>query len=605
MQPQHCIPCIITGRVTGEKNSFHLLRLKAYIIINIILAAFLIIFSDAGGQVPASDIVEKEFVLSPLRPEFAEMDYRTITKNRVYLRRIMGWGDWPADNMTIEDDTIDLARHYRQFLDNKAYAFAVLSPDRRKLIGCVYLFPVRQNLSSVKIHYWVAENLAGTGPDKALLAKILTMLPNWGFKSAELPFENANQHGIASAKNLGLVQRPAEEWRTRRIFDWKADGIAAGKPDISEEIRKHRMGILVIKTAPGEKVTVKQMEHEFRFGTAISGHIFSGKVSSDDKVKYLKVLNRNFNSAVHENALKWYSTEKIRDKISYILADTMLSWCENNGLSMRGHCIYWAVDKFVQSWIKGLDDVSLRRKIKNRAVDVVNRYKGKITEYDVNNEMLHGHYYEKRLGSRIRHSMFQWCREADPNAILYVNDYGILNGGDLTEYEKQIDELIEAKVPVGGIGLQGHFGRGVNPARVKLVLDRLARFNLPIKITEFDINNKNEDIKAEGLAGLYETAFAHPAVEGIMMWGFWEGVHWRPDAALWKKDWTPAKAAKAYRDLVYNRWWTQFEGEANDQGVCEVKVFFGLHEVTIGGTSAKMVRISRKEGSKTIYMNSP
>ena len=228
---------------------------------------------------------------------------------------------------------------------------------------------------------------------------------------------------------------------------------------------------------------MNQLEHEFWFGTAISQQVFAGKVKSEDKQKYLSILKTNLNAAVHENALKWYSTEKARGILTYENADTMLAWCEENGLRLRGHCIFWCVDKYVQPWLKQLDNESLHNAVKRRATDVVNRYKGRIPEYDVNNEMLHGSYYKQRLGESIRYNMFEWCELADPELILYVNDYGILGGGDLDRYEKQIARFIEEGVPVGGIGLQGHFGdKGIDPAQVKHALDCLAKFNCRSKL---------------------------------------------------------------------------------------------------------------------------
>jgi GH35 family endo-1,4-beta-xylanase len=375
----------------------------------------------------------------------------------------------------------------------------------------------------------------------------------------------------------------------------------AEEQSLSSAVLKHRMGTLVVKAAPGAKVTIEQLEHEFWFGTAISRRIFSGNVQPEDKRKYISTLKANFNSAVHENALKWYSTERTEGTVTYDSADIMLEWCEDNGLRMRGHCVFWCVDKYVQPWIKQLDDDSLRVALKRRAVDVTRRYKGRILEYDVNNEMLHGGYYEQRLGDSIRHDMFEWCRTTDPGAILYLNDYSILSGGDLDNYEKQIAGLIEAGAPIGGIGLQGHFGpEGVDAAKVKRVLDRLAKFNLPIKITEFDINNKDEDIKAKGLADLYTTAFAHPSVDGILMWGFWEDQHWRPEAALWRKDWSPTKAAEAYRDLVYNQWWTSRKGVTDKAGTFKADVFFGRYRVTVDGQPPRVVWTGKKDAVKTV-----
>ena len=171
----------------------------------------------------------------------------------------------------------------------------------------------------------------------------------------------------------------------------------------------------------------------------------------------------------------------------------------------------------------------------------------------------------------------------------------ISSGGRGPRYVKHIADLIAAGAPVGGIGVQGHFRGRVNPTHVKKTLDALAKFKLPIKITEFDINTSDEAAKAADLTALYRTCFAHPSVEGILMWGFWEGRHWRPKAALWKRDFTPTPAARAYRKLVFERWWTRWRGKADAGGRCEVPAYFGRHEVRIGAAS-KQISLPRAAG---------
>ena len=370
---------------------------------------------------------------------------------------------------------------------------------------------------------------------------------------------------------------------------------SAVSPGTDAAIAKHRMGTIVIRTKPGASVSVTQKEHEFWFGTAIARTMFRDTSSSESK-KYLEILKANFNSAVCENAMKWYGTQRQAGEPNYGDADRMVAWCQANGLRIRGHCIFWCVDKYVQAWVKALDDKELRSALEVRAAGLVKRYRGKVVEYDVNNEMIHANYYARRLGNVIRVKMFQWARTADPKAILYVNDYSIISGKGGPKYVKHIADLIAAGAPVGGIGVQGHFGRRVDIAHVKKTLDSLAKFKLPIKITEFDINTSDEAAKAANLTALYRTCFAHPAVEGILMWGFWEGRHWRPKAAPWKRDFTPTPAAKAYRKLVYETWWTRWKGKADATGRREVPAYFGRHIVRIGGES-KEITLPRAAGT--------
>jgi endo-1,4-beta-xylanase len=361
--------------------------------------------------------------------------------------------------------------------------------------------------------------------------------------------------------------------------------LAAARADIET----YRMTSVKIAAQPGATVNVKQTRHAFEFGTAINrrGFVPNGKISEVDQAHYKRLLKANFNSVVHENAMKWYSNERQQDKHTYDDAEAMLAWCSANELPTRGHCVFWGRDKLVQQWIKDLDDEALRSKLQERAKLYMERYKGRVPEHDINNEMVHCHYYEKRLGPGIREDMFEWCHAFDPDATLYVNDYSILSGGDADRYVAQVKGFLAAGMKVGGIGVQGHFGSRVNGPKVKATLDRLAQFDLPIKVTEYDANTADPRDKARALVTLYATAFAHPSVDGIYMWGFWENSHWRPKAALWKADWSETLAAQWYRDLVFKRWWTDAENQVDANGKCEMRLFYGDYDVTTNGQTRR------------------
>lgn len=99
--------------------------------------------------------------------------------------------------------------------------------------------------------------------------------------------------------------------------------------------------------------------------------------------------------------------------------------------------------------------------------------------------------------------------------------------------------------------MQAHFGLDVTPlVKMLAVLDRFARFGLPIQITEFDAQLPNETLQAEFTRDFLTTMFSHPAVSGVVMWGFWEGRHDSPATALWRCNWTPKPNATAWMNLV-------------------------------------------------------
>lgn len=358
---------------------------------------------------------------------------------------------------------------------------------------------------------------------------------------------------------------------------------------LNANIRNLRTGDLIIKVVDqsqqpvvGAAVKLEQTSHHFEFGTALGTEMFSDTVNKLDQAQYLELAKELFNASVHENALKWDNTEPAKGQVSYANTDRILNWSKSNRLKIRGHTLFWEVEKYNQAWLKALSKEELRRAVQNRAIEICTRYRGRITEYDVLNEMLHGDFFQKKLGEGIVKDMFRWCHIADPSARLYVNDYNILNGQELDRYVNQIRSLLKRGVPVGGIGVQGHIRENISAARVQHSLDTLAKFGLPIKITEFDVVADTEESQALILTDVYRVAFAHPAVKGILMWGFWEGAHWEPKAALFRKNWEPKPAAKVYRDLVYNQWWTKINAFTDKPGEVRTRAFFGGYRVTVG-----------------------
>lgn len=394
------------------------------------------------------------------------------------------------------------------------------------------------------------------------------------------------------------------------IFSLLTD-TSAQPTDIYDAIEKHRKGRLVINAKEGEKVTVEQLSHEFWFGGAISNGLVDGSMSENDIRQYKDKFLENFNAAVTENAVKWPSMEPQKGKVNYQVVDGILQWTEEHHIPLRAHNLFWGIDKFVQPWVKDLDDEELRQTLKNRAESITKRYKGRFAEYDLNNEMIHGNYYEDRLGSEITKLMTEWAHLGDPEANLYLNDYDILTGNKLPEFMAQIRSLLQQEVSIAGIGVQGHLhAETFDRKELKRALDSLSVFNLPIRITEFNMpgqrsefhkNRKLEmtqeqaELNAKEMVDYYKICFAHPAVEGILMWGFWEGANWIPASSLYKRDWSPTPIGKAYQDLVFKEWWTRETGTVGKDGTFTSLAFYGKYKVSINGQS-KQVDLTNKEG---------
>jgi GH35 family endo-1,4-beta-xylanase len=379
----------------------------------------------------------------------------------------------------------------------------------------------------------------------------------------------------------------------------------AQNSDLEKSIEANRKGKIIIHAKPGLSVTIEQTRHEFWFGCAIPDGIFNGSVPKPDIDHFRENFLKNFNAAVTENAVKWGNMERRKGEVRYSVIDAMLDWTEANNIPIRGHNLFWGIPEFVQPWVKELSDAELEQTLKNRAETVTARYKGRFVEYDLNNEMVHGNYYEDRLGPDITKKMAEWARKGDPEVKLFLNDYDILTGVKLKEYLAQIRGLLKQGVPIAGIGVQGHLhAETFDRIQLKNALDSLAQFHLPIRVTEFNmpgqrskyykdrnlkLTPEEEALKAKEITDYYRICFAHPAVVGIIMWGFWEGANWIPTSSLYQKDWTPTPAAVAYQNLIYKEWWTSEKGKTNRKGEFSVPAFFGKYQISVDGKTREVI----------------
>ena len=395
-------------------------------------------------------------------------------------------------------------------------------------------------------------------------------------------------------------------------------GLIYGQSDknLNDSIQKYRTGLIVVKTTPNTTVELEQMQHEFWFGCALPNKIFNGNAENGETQKFKKIFLDNFNSAVTENAMKWGQMEPQKGEVRFSLVENMLTWCEENNIPLRGHNVYWGTTRFVQDWLKQLDDEQLKLELEKRGRMIGARYKGRFAEYDFNNEMLLGDYYQERLGPQITVKMAEWVKEGDPEAKLFLNDFDILTGNRLYRFVDHVKDLQNRGVSFDGIGLQGHLhGEDFNRDSLQNALDVMAQFGMPLRITELYIPGglskfrqdrtlkptpEEEKQFAQSMKDYYRICFAHPAVDAVIMWGFWEGAMWIPASAFYRNDWSLTPSGEAYRSLVFGEWWTSFEGKSDENGYCTIPAFFGTHELKVNGQTKK-VKLNKED--KAIYVD--
>jgi RimJ/RimL family protein N-acetyltransferase len=101
------------------------------------------------------------FVLEPLGPEHNEQDYDAWTSSLEHIASTPGfpWGSWPHE-MTPDENRADLERHADDFRTRKGFTYTVLDPADRDVIGCVYIYPLRDTEGAAVVKSWVRESHA-------------------------------------------------------------------------------------------------------------------------------------------------------------------------------------------------------------------------------------------------------------------------------------------------------------------------------------------------------------------------------------------------------------------------------------------------------------
>ena len=338
-----------------------------------------------------------------------------------------------------------------------------------------------------------------------------------------------------------------------------------------------KLGTPATGAAAAASIRVVQMDNTFPFGTCINTSVIQNPA-------FVDFFTNHFDWAVFENELKWYHTEPQQGQVSYADADSLLDFCDRHGARVRGHCIFWSVDGDVQQWVKNLQGRdSLMAAVQSRLQGLVSRYAGRFPHYDVNNEMLHGHFFRDRLGEDAPALMFTEAARIDPAAKLFVNDYNVECGNDPNatpeKYVELITSLQRGGATVGGIGLQGHVTNPVGEV-VCGALDKLATTGVPIWFTELDVCEQNVELRAQDLEVVLREAYAHPAVEGVVLWGFLQGTMWRQNACLVNADGTVNEAGQMFVNLQ-KEWKTDARGEVDGEGNFKFRGFHGTYVVEV------------------------
>ncbi|MFC7376094.1 endo-1,4-beta-xylanase [Brachybacterium sp. GCM10030268] len=320
---------------------------------------------------------------------------------------------------------------------------------------------------------------------------------------------------------------------------------------------------------------------ELKIGSAVAGggHHTSQPYPppfTDDET-YREHLATEFTSLSAENQMKWDHLRPDRDTFAFADADAIMDFATEHGQDVRGHTLLWHSQN--PAWLEEGDFSAdeLRALLKEHIDTVVGRYRGRISQWDVANEIFDDdgnlrtsdNIWIRELGVEIVADAFRWARAADPGALLFFNDYNVDGINAKSDaYYALIPDLLADGVPVDGFSAQGHLSIEYGfPGDITENLQRFADLGLHTAVTELDVRMPLPDgaepteaqlaQQADYYRRVTEAALAVDGCDSLTLWGFVDTYSWVPATfegqgaacVLWE-DYTRKPAYHAVQDAL-------------------------------------------------------
>lgn len=292
---------------------------------------------------------------------------------------------------------------------------------------------------------------------------------------------------------------------------------------------------------------------DFAIGTAVAGgghHLdqpYPDPFPND--LEYRELVGTEFSSLSPENQAKWEFIHPQEDVYNFGPMDEIVEFAEEHGQVVRGHTLLWHSQN--PAWLEEGDYTAdeLREILREHIQTVVGRYAGRIQQWDVANEVMldngsglrtTDNIWIRKLGPGIIADAFRWAHEADPEALLFFNDYGVESIGPKSNaYYELVQDLLADGVPVHGFSFQGHLSTQYGfPGGVEENLQRFADLGLDTAITELDVRmvvpqgqqptEAQLAQQADYYTRMLDACLAVEGCDSFTLWGFVDKYSWVP-----------------------------------------------------------------------------
>lgn len=340
------------------------------------------------------------------------------------------------------------------------------------------------------------------------------------------------------------------------------------------------------KPLAGKPVKLTLRRHEFGFGSATPASYYGA--DTDDAKRFREIIDRLFSIVVFENDLKdmWWgkNTPPHERAARQQETDVAFKWLGERHIAIRGH---YLMQVAVPGNLEKMDNDAVRSHFLDTARRRIAYAGDRICEWDaINHPIAWGGatLFTKRPGlEHLDREVLAHARSLT-KLPLWVNEDQLFRPGPQSDNTwTYLQDLKQAGIRVDGLGNQAHVHESYlpSPAHVLAVTDRFAQLVPHQAITEFDIQTvADEELAADYTRDLMIACFSHPAYTSFLLWGFWEGTHWMPAAASWKKDWTPLKRAEVLEEWLGKRWRTEVTLTTDAAGIVKWRGFPGWYQVS-------------------------
>lgn len=404
-----------------------------------------------------------------------------------------------------------------------------------------------------------------------------------------------------------------------------------------EERFQHRMSSARVKVTDGAKkplanakVRFRLKNHEFLFGCGAFDTLMIGKNSPFANRSFERdghVINRDFfqqrvdlwTDVFNYGTLPFYwgQYEPQEGNIQYEGRMEAAQYLRAHGATPKGHPLCWHTA--CADWLMQYDNKTIMDKQLARIERDVTAFKGVIDIWDVINETVIMPVFDKYDNAITRicneygrmtliKEVFAAAKAANPDALLLINDFNLS-----PNYQKVIEECLDAGVPIGAIGIQTHQHQGYKGlAWLNDILERFSQYGIPLHFTEntlvsgkimppdiVDLNDyqvdewpstpEGEERQEREWKEMYETLFAHPSVEAVTGWDFADGAWLHAPSGLIHMDNTVKPSYNTIKRLAKEEWTTDVTLTTDENGYVDLQGFRGTYEVCTDDRKAECV----------------